>query len=369
MSKFSKWLEKEKGMLKKEFGGEKPSKILTNCLFVLLGALVYSIADSFFIIPMNIVYGGVSSLSIIFHWFLPGLSVNNYVLIFSWAFFVLGLFTIGLKYSLKSLVFAIAYPLFNLFFEWLISVAVIDGTRIFDVTQISSAIQLSNSTIQPDNPGLLPVMYLVSGIVGGALSGTGIGLTYVGGGSSGGTDVLSILMNKFFHIRLGTATFLTDSCIIFVCFFFNGHNMFPLLVGIITDVLCTLMIDKVFLGMNQYSLAFITSPKWKEINDFITLDLGRGTTLLSAKGGYTGQDLTVIEVCFDRQDYPLIKQSIYSIDPNAFVTVMSTSEILGYGFSRDTPKVDDKDVPVNPDETRKLIAKANRKRRKMEYED
>ena len=368
MSKFSLWVNKEKEMIRHEFAHEKPKKIVVNALYILLGALLYSIADSFFIIPMNIVYGGVSSLSIILHWFTPQLSVNTYVLIFSWAFFALGLFTIGLKYSLKSLIFAIAYPLFNMFFEWLILVSVIDGVHIFDVTSISS-IQLANTTIDADNPELLPVMYLVSGIIGGLLSGAGIGLTYVGGGSSGGTDVLSILMNKFFHIRLGTATFLTDSCIIFVCFFVNGRNLLPLLIGFITDMLCTQMIDKVFLGMNQYSLALITSPKWEEINNFINKDLGRGTTLLSAKGGYTKKDMTVIEVCFDRQDYPLIKQSIYSIDPDAFVTVMSTREILGYGFSRDTPKVDKKDVPVNPDETRKLIAKANRKRRRMDYED
>lgn len=371
MNKIKTWWAKGKRIFVHEFTSEPPKKVVANVLWILFGAFIYAIGDAFFILPMNILSGGVSSLAIISHW-IPGmnaLSTQVYIYIYTWGFFLLGLIFIGLKYSLKTLLFAVAYPLFDQLFTWIISIAVVDGVHIFDLSNIAIAIPLSNGSISPDNEGLLPVAYLLSGIFGGTLQGCGIGLTFVGGGSSGGTDVINILVNKYFNIRVGTSSFIVDVLIILGGFFANGHNFFATLVGLLTDFLCSSMIDRVFLGMNQYYLALITSVKWKEINDFINLNLGRGTTLLTGKGGYTKNDLTVIEVCFDRQDYNLIKQSIYSIDPNAFVSVMSTKEILGYGFSRDKPKVDSKDISVSPDDTRRLVAKAKRNKRRLGYYD
>jgi uncharacterized membrane-anchored protein YitT (DUF2179 family) len=371
MTKFKAWLQKEKNVIIQEFTSEPPRKIVKNLLFVLLGALVYSIGDSFFIIPMSVISGGVTSLSLIFH-SIPGfdvMSVQTYVLIITWGFFLLGLIMIGLKYSLKQLMFAIAYPLFDFFFQWVLSAAVINGVHILDISQISQDIIFtSGATIEANSSGMLSLSYIVAAIFGGAITGAGIGLTFVGGGSSGGTDVINILNNKYFGIRIGTSSFLMDLLIIVGGFFSNGYKLLPTLIGLITAFICSAMIDKVFLGNNRYYLAQIVSTRYVEINDFINKQLGRGTTLLIAKGGYTKKDTTVIEACFDKQDYALIKQSIYQIDPNAFVTFISTTEILGYGFSRDKPRVEG-EVTISPDDARKLQVKAHRKRKKTFYYD
>ncbi len=372
MSKLGRWLQKEKNIIIKEFTSEPPKKIIKNILFVLLGALVYSIGDSFFLIPMGVICGGVTSLSLIFH-SLPGfqaLSVQTYVLIITWLFFAIGLFTIGLKYSLKQLVFSIAYPLFDFLFEWVLNVAVINSVPILDLSKISQDIVFaSGSAIPASSDGMLAISYLIAAIFGGAITGAGIGFTFVGGGSSGGTDVINILNNKYFGIRIGTSSFLMDFLIITGGFFANGYNLVPTMVGLMAAFICSYMIDKVYLGNNRYYLAQIVSAKWEEINDFINKQLGRGTTLLVSKGGYTKKDITVVEACFDKQDYALIKQSIYQIDPNAFVTFMSTTEILGYGFSRDKPRVDKKDMTISVEEARKLQDKAKKKRKRTFYYD
>lgn len=372
MSKLSRWLQKEKNIIIKEFTSEPPKKIIKNILFVLLGALVYSIGDSFFLIPMGVICGGVTSLSLIFH-SLPGfqaLSVQTYVLIITWLFFAIGLFTIGLKYSLKQLVFSIAYPLFDFLFEWVLNVAVINSVPILDLSRISQDIVFaSGSVILASSDGMLAISYLIAAIFGGAITGAGIGFTFVGGGSSGGTDVINILNNKYFGIRIGTSSFLMDFLIITGGFFANGYNLVPTMVGLMAAFICSYMIDKVYLGNNRYYLAQIVSAKWEEINDFINKQLGRGTTLLVSKGGYTKKDITVVEACFDKQDYALIKQSIYQIDPNAFVTFMSTTEILGYGFSRDKPRVDKKEMTISVEEARKLQDKAKKKRKRTFYYD
>ncbi len=372
MAKLSHWLQKEKNIIIKEFTSEPPKKIIKNILFVLLGALVYSIGDSFFLIPMGVICGGVTSLSLIFH-SLPGfqvLSVQVYVLIITWLFFAIGLFTIGLKYSLKQLVFSIAYPLFDFLFEWVLNVCVINSVPILDLSKISQDIVFaSGSMIPASSDGMLAISYLIAAIFGGAITGAGIGFTFVGGGSSGGTDVINILNNKYFGIRIGTSSFLMDFLIITGGFFANGYNLVPTMVGLMAAFICSYMIDKVYLGNNRYYLAQIVSSKWEEINDFINKQLGRGTTLLVSKGGYTKKDITVVEACFDKQDYALIKQSIYQIDPNAFVTFMSTTEILGYGFSRDKPRVDKKEMTISVEDARKLQDKAKKKRKRTFYYD
>lgn len=368
MQKAKNWLKGQLEILKKEFTNEPPIKTVKNLLFVFFGSVLVAFGDSFFIIPMNIISGGVSSISLLIHK-IPGLarlSVNTYVLIITWVFFFLGLIFLGLKYSLHTLVYTVSYPLIVMLFTFLIQNVVVDGVYILDITKITKDIEIANGAIIPvteNKEAMLLLAYFVSAIVGGLLIGSGMGFTLAGGGSSGGTDVINLLVNKYLHIKVGTSSFIVDSILILLGFFTNGYNLLPTLVGLITALLCSIMIDKVFLGNNQYYLAMVISKKWAEINEFINEHLGRGTTLLKAQGGYTKNDTVVLEVCFDRVDYNIIRESINAIDPNAFVTVMQTKEILGYGFSRATPKSERQDIAMSADEARKLVSKARTKRK------
>jgi len=365
----NKWIHKEIGTIKREFTSEPPRKIILNVLYIFLGACVSAFGDSFFTIPLNIVSGGISSLSIISH-SVPGrnrLSTEIYVLIFTWSFFLLGLIFVGLKYSLNTLVYSITYPLRVRLFTYVVNNVVIDGKHILNLVERAERRNPSLST--PSGGAVnakdwLPLAYFVGAIFSGTLVGTGIGLAFIGGGSAGGTDVINVLANRYLHIRIGTSTFICDLVIITGGFFANGYQLIPTLVGIIGAFLCSFRIDKVFLGNRQYFMALVASPKIEERNDFINKDLGRGTTLISCRGGYTKKESELLQVCFDKHDHAVVRQAIKQIDPNAFVSVVATKEILGYGFSRSTPKVNRKDLAITPDDARKLAAKAHRLKQK-----
>ena len=367
MEKIKKWFHKQKEILHHELTQEPPIKIIKNFAFIILGAMLVAFGDGFFLLRMNIIAGGVSSIALLVYRS-PGFNViplNIYVMIITWTFFFLGLLLLGVKYAFHTLLYTIFYPLFTMFFTFLIDVAVINGCHILDIAQLGKDIQLSNGVIPftGNESAMLLLAYFVAALLGGLIIGSGIGMTLSGGGSSGGTDVINLLANKYLHIKVGTSSFIVDASLITIGFFVNGNNLLATLVGLIAAMLCSIMIDRVFLGNNQYYLAMIVSEKWSEINNFITRELGRGSTLVTARGGYTLKDSVVLEVCFDRLDYNIIRESINTFDPDAFVMIMQTKEIIGYGFSRNTPQSDKEinDIPVT--ETRKLVSKARAKRK------
>ena len=151
MRKIRTWAQNQWKIVKSEFTNEPPKKIIKNLLLVFIGAVLVAFGDSFFVIPMNIISGGVASISMLIHR-IPGFSVlpvNTYVLIVTWTFFVLGLIFLGLKYSLHTLIYTISYPLVVMLFTYISTNVVVDGIRIFDITQLGKDIQISNGIVIP----------------------------------------------------------------------------------------------------------------------------------------------------------------------------------------------------------------------------
>lgn len=348
--------------IKREFTSEPLNKMIKNTALVIIGAFLLALGTEFFFVPLNIIGGGVSSLALIFN-SLPGMnkiSVETYILIINWIFFFIGLFTLGLKYSLKTLIVTIAYPLFVLLIDFIIKFV---SNNYFNLNvSLINGFTMGNITI--DDNSAKAIAYIVGAVLGSFLNGVGVALALAGGGSSGGTDVIVLLLHKYFHLAVGTGSFIVDFSIILIGFFTNSMNLLPTLVGVMAAFLVSVTLDKVYLSRSQYYMAFIVSKKWKEINDYILEKIGRGTTIIKAQGGFSGVDSMLLEVCFDQHDYFQIESIINRIDPNAFVTVMRTQEIVGYGFTRDTPESEAKDIALSPDEAEKIILKARKKKKK-----
>ena len=367
--KLGRFFRRQWAVIKNEFTSEPWQTQVKNNLWIVFGALVTALGTSFFLLPFNIVSGGINSLAIIFN-SIPSMSVisvDNYILILTWGCFVIGLFVLGVKYSIRSLVYSICNPLFIIFFNWLIDVAVVDGVRIFDLTQLTD-ITLAEGVIGADHT--LAIAYLAAAVAGGLLSGAGIGFAMLGGGSSGGTDVINLTVNKYFHVKVGTSSLVCDLAIIVGGFFANGYNLLPSVVGAMSAVLCSIMIDAVFTGKNKSFVALIVTSKWYEINKAIDEILGRGATLLKGQGGYSREDTMVVETCFDRRDYHRLEQIVKKIDPNAFMTVMKAQEVVGYGFTRDTPLVPEAELALDQEDVDYYLKKADRKvARKKEREE
>lgn len=348
--------------IKHEFTSEPPKKMLKNMALVIIGAFLLALGTEFFFVPLNIIGGGVSSLAMILH-SLPGfegISVETYILIINWGFFFIGLFALGLKYSLKTLVVSIAYPLFILLIDWIVDTV---SMNFFNIN-VSMVDGFTMGNIVIDKNGAMVISYLVGAVLGAFLNGVGVALALSGGGSSGGTDVIVLLLHKYLHINVGTGSFLSDFTIIMIGFFVNSMNILPTLVGVMAAFLLSVTLDKVYLSRSQYYMAFIVSKKWKEINRYILDEVGRGTTFIKAQGGFSGNETMLLEVCFDQHDYSQIESIINKIDPSAFVSVMRTQEIVGYGFTRDTEEVEAKDLALSPDEVERILLQAKKKKEK-----
>ncbi len=324
---------------KEEFAGETWKSLLKNNLYVIFGAFIYAIGTSFFTVPMNVISGGLASIAIILERTLGGLDADTYILILNWGVFVIGLFVLGIKYSLKTLVFTLFNPLFIMLFTFLIENVQFEVNgemlRVFDIREVQDIIVDSTLAIPADS--LLPVAYLVAALFGGGIMGAGIGFALIGGGSSGGTDIINVTLHKYFRVKIGTSSLMCDVLIMLAGFFFtNDCNLLATMIGAGGAILCSVTLDMVFSSKNKSYVALIVSHRWVELNEYINKNVGRGTTLIKGQGGYSRLDTMVIEVCFDRRDYNMLERAVHKIDPEAFMTILKAQEILGYGFSRDS---------------------------------
>jgi len=273
-----------------------------NFLIILLGNLSLAIGTSLFVLPHNIINGGTSGVSLIVE---SVFGINPEFVIFAlcWFLFFVGLMFFGRIFAIKTLVSTILYPLF-----------------IWTFTNVSYVANISNEITNS----------LLATLAGGVLVGFGLGVVYRVGASTGGFDVISLILNKYFKIKLSISTFVIDSIIILLGLI--SLSLESALYGILCVLLASYVIERITIsGTNSY-MAHIVSEKAEQINYYLNNVLERGTTLIQAKGGITGNDKVVIEVVFNEKEYYEIKKNIYMIDENAFLSIYKTVNTYGNGF-------------------------------------
>lgn len=313
--------------IKSDFSKQNIKKTIYRYLLIILGSALIALSSVWFLIPFNIVNGGVSGIGIVFKnaFNLNENQTNLTITILQLALFFLGYFLLGASFTLKTLIATIFYPLFLYGF-----------TAIYDNVPLNWHLaQTLNPTIQSE-----PLAFMIATIVGGGLVGVGVGITFAGGGSTGGVDCLGLFAAKKFHIKASITTFIIDFLIILAnCFVSN--DLATILVGIISAYMMAALVDKTYITSSKSFMAFIISDKYQEINNQIINYLPRGTTLVKCLGGYTNKDKTMIQVAFNYEEYDNLQNLVYKIDPHAFMTICQASEINGYGFKRisiKTPK-------------------------------
>ena len=313
------------------FKFEKPSKkkvkhLLFSNFLVLLGSILIAFGTAIFFTKLNIVAGGLSGIGIIFQSFMGeygpgGQIIDIVVLIATWVLWVIGLIFLGRDFAFKTLVASIIYPLALMLF-----------LRV-EVFQDFSA-QICYYGFDNTNPDIaVPIgNLLICGIFGGVFVGGGVALTFLGGGSSGGVDVIIAIISRYSHIRESISSFLIDGSIILVGMFAIKDNVIPGLCGILSAFVCALMIETVY-NKNQSSFQVdIISDQWQAISDFAQNELERGATIIHAEGGYKGEERVILRVVFDKRQYSKIRDFIATVDPKAFVTFTQTNAVYGEGF-------------------------------------
>ena len=161
----------------------------------------------------------------------------------------------------------------------------------------------------------------------------GIGMTFAMGGNSGGTDIIALIVSKFYNISPGKVIMYLDIFIIGSSFFVS-HKLENVVFGYIVMVTMTYVLDMVLDGNKQSYQILVFSQKNKEIGDAITNEVGRGATLLDAEGCYSHQDIKVLIVMVHKTDKPHVMQIIHRIDGNAFISVSKAQGVYGKNFEK-----------------------------------
>lgn len=289
---------------------------INNIALTVLGTLILAIGSSLFIIPFELVVGGISSLGIIINKIVPTVSVDLIITIFAWGLFLLGFFTLGKNFALKTLISTIIYPTFISVFTK------IGSSGIFnDFFNIKTSVHGDVSVI-------------LASLFGGLLTGLGCAITFLGGGSTGGIDIIAFLISKHFKkLKTSKIIFYIDSTII-VLGVFVINDLIITLLGIMAAFISTTVIDKIFISRSKALIAQIISDNYDEINKEIINTLNRTATQITVTGGYTKSQKVMLVVSFSIRQYADLLNIVNRYDQNAFVTIHQASEISGKGWTR-----------------------------------
>lgn len=307
-------------------------KLIFRTLLVILGTVLVSFGAVAFHVPLDINAGGLSGVGIIVRYFVPEsvkvLTYNLIITIASIVLWLVGLIFIGKDFAIKTLVATIAFP---------------GSTWLFTVCPgISDLINQLGELVKTAGSGPTAGNFLLGGIFGGVFIGIGVALTFVGGGSTGGVDVLTFLIEKYTRIKQSIASFIVDGLIVVIglCILLpqSGEFLLPCLSGVASAFVTAMMIEFIFIGSQSSYQVDIISKKWEEISKFAQDELGRGATIIPVKGGYKYEDRVILRIVFDNRQFNKIQSYISQVDPNAFVTFTRTNAVFGEGFR---PHVDD----------------------------
>lgn len=299
-----------------KFGKGELILISKNIALTLLGTAVLAFGTSLFIIPFDLVTGGVTGVAIalehIFGQFMP---IGSLIAILTWTLFFVGLFVLGRGFALKTFVSALFYPVCISLFSRLASPDVMNGFFCLGTSRYGH------------------IAVILATIFGGALVGAGCALTFLGGGSTGGMDIVAFSICKIFKkLRSSVAIFCVDACVIFFGMFALGDLVLSLL-GIVAAAISAIAVDKIFLGESTAFIAQIISDHCEEINSAIITQLGRTTTMIDAVGGYSRKSKKMLVFSFTISEYADFMQIVTQNDKNAFVSVHRAHEINGEGWS------------------------------------
>ena len=312
--------------MKKLFAKDKKEllNLIKSTGLILLGTFVLAFGIEMFIFPFDLITGGVAGIGIILQKALgditlfSNITVEIYASIINWMLFALGFFLLGKDFAAKTLVSTVFYPL-----------ALKIADLIVHESAMSSTLDLAHYMDTP----FYGIALIVATLFGGVCIGSGCALTFLGGGSTGGVDVVALALAKYIkRLKSSVAFFAVDASII-VIGIFAVDNILLSLLGVISAFICASSIDKLFLGESGAFVAHVVSDKYEEINYAVIHKMSRTTTIVDAVGGYSGEGKKLVMISFDMRQYPVFTQIISSIDKSAFVTVHRAHEINGEGWT------------------------------------
>ena len=268
-------------------------QILWNLALITLGSMLCATGINGILIPQQLLSGGVTGVAIAIRYLVPSLPIAMLYFILNIPIYALGWMYVGRRFFLYS----------------------IAGLLIFSGALICPSV-------------LLPVHdKILSVLLAGIIIGVGSGIILRSLGSAGGLDILSIILMKRFSIRLGSSVLAFNALVLGA-----GAVLFSLEMALYTLVYLYVnssMINLVVMGLSQRKAVHIISPKWEKITQEINEKIQRGVTIMRGQGGYTSQEHQILYTVITFRELARLKRLISAVDPNAFVVVTDTLEVMG----------------------------------------
>ena len=293
---------------------------------VLLGCLLVALADALFITPCNIVCGGVASIGIIINHYLEpiwGFDTNSTIsAIVQVILLLVGWIVLGKNFGLKTVFAGLAFAGLYAAFMALNIGPKIGLAEVYEAAK-SNDFSMTGTTI-------------LMGLAGGAVSGIGVAVSYIGGGSTAGLDILSRIMAKYTVIKEDLSSFIFDGILVIIGIVVF-RQIIPGLIGILTAFVTAVAIQYVYIYLSSYIIVDIISDKYEEIQKYVHEQMGQsrsghGTTLIDSVGGYSGQPKKLLRVVIYHHEEVEIRELIARVDPTAFVVFSQARGINGEGF-------------------------------------
>lgn len=277
-------------------------KAVKEYVLITLGIFLVAIGIYYFLVPSDLAAGGVSGLAIVINKFFPAIPVGLLMLGMNIVLFIIAFIVIGSNFGAKTIYSSLG-----------LSAMIWCLEKIYPISQ-------------PIVDDLL--LQLLFGIL---ISGIGMGIVFNQNASTGGTDIIAKIINKFFHIDIGKSLLLSDFLITLAAGLTFGPKigMYALLGVVING----LVIDNVIQGLNVCKQVTIISEKSEEIKKYIIEELGRGVTIYDGRGAYTGEKKEVLMTIISRKEFIRLREYIKELDKRAFISVSNVHEVLGEGFT------------------------------------
>ncbi|WP_313164189.1 YitT family protein [Sedimentibacter sp.] len=277
-------------------------QILKEYFFIAIGSFFVALGVYYFMVPENLATGGVSGLSIVLNNYISiPISFINFFLNF--ILFILGFIFLGKEFGGKTIFSVIFLSLFMYMMETFFPVS----------APVTDEILLN----------------LICGIV---ISAIGLSIVFNQNASTGGTDIVAKMLNKYFNMDIGKGLMTADVIVVVSAFFTYGIQTG--IVGAFGWFLNGVVVNYFLDGFSVKNEVVIISENPDEIKKYIFDKLDRGVTLYKAEGGYTNEEKNIIVTILDRKEYYILKKQLKIIDPKVFVTVRTVQEVYGFGFSK-----------------------------------
>ena len=265
-----------------------------------LGIVLTAIGLEYFLFPNDIAAGGVSGIALVING-ITGWNISIMVFILNIILFIVAFVVLGKGFGGKSLYATV-----------ILSVVMEIIEKVF-------------------NPVMLTENMFLASFFGSALLAMGSAIVFHQGASTGGTSILAAIISKFTPLGVGTALLLNDSiiCLLAINVFGIDKGLF----GFFSLILIGLLIDKFIDGFNTCKQVFIITSKADMVVNFINKDINRGCTVLNGKGGYTDSEVNIVYTVLSNNQFITLKNFIKENNPEAFITVNDSKEVLGLGFN------------------------------------